>query len=110
MGLLAGCAKSLVDNKEDSTDENQSEEYSYEFSNNGCKTGAHDFNSLEDLCKGLQDDSLNNNCAYSMRRDLFEAQCSGNFSTFNLVETEESELENEPSSEYTETPEESLEL
>ncbi len=54
----------------------------YQFTYNGCDTGKKEF-SAEDktevrkaLCDGLQNDKLNNGCAYSLRYNHFQSQCS----------------------------------
>lgn len=54
-----------------------SENFQYEYEVNGCKTGAHSFDSKQSYCEGLKDDSLNNGCAYSIRKEEFRRQCSG---------------------------------
>lgn len=41
--------------------------YTYSYEQNGCKTESHSFSSLDAMCKGLIDDSLNKGCARSMR-------------------------------------------
>jgi transposase-like protein len=57
---------------------------SFEFEINGCKTGKHVFNSRDELCKGLQNNTLNNNCAVDMRADFFQTNCpSQTFTTFD---------------------------
>lgn len=57
--------------------QNNSEEFSYEFDVNGCSTGKHTFNSRDAYCKALADEALNNGCAYSLRKQTFEANCPG---------------------------------
>jgi hypothetical protein len=57
--------------------EEKEEKYSYDFSENGCKTEKHEFGSVPALCDGLQDESLNHSCASSMRRSMFEKSCPG---------------------------------
>lgn len=54
-----------------------SEEFTYEFEENGCNTGKHTFNSRDAYCKALADHDLNNGCAYSLRKQAFEANCPG---------------------------------
>ncbi len=43
------------------------EAYSYEFDENGCKTHKQSSNSVEGICRKLEDHALNNYCAYGMR-------------------------------------------
>ena len=58
-------------------------DYSYDYTVNGCATGNHHFSSVEELCKGLQDDKLNNDCAYGFREQKFkQSGCSGEFTSF----------------------------
>lgn len=71
---LVACAK-----------ENKSESHrnSYELSENGCSTGAHEFSSGSDedtqrqICSALQDEELNKGCAQDLRRIQFEETCPG---------------------------------
>lgn len=53
--------------------------FQYEFTINGCGTGKQTFNSSENLCIGLQNNTLNNNCALSLRESYFKSNCSGEF-------------------------------
>jgi hypothetical protein len=56
----------------------------YELSENGCSTGRHSFNSFADLCVGLQNNTINNDCALNLRADHFRRNCSGQtFSPFD---------------------------
>jgi hypothetical protein len=52
------------------------ESYSYELSESvngvGCTTGKQTFSSRRELCEGLKNDGLNQNCALSSRQELFE--------------------------------------
>jgi hypothetical protein len=56
---------------------------SYQFISNGCDTGKREFTGEDKtqvrnaLCMGLQSDSLNNWCAYSLRYKHFQLKCSG---------------------------------
>lgn len=65
---LAACSQSS---------ESKKEVLSYEFEVNSCKTGRHEFSSQQDLCQGLQNETLNKGCALAMRESYFAAQCSG---------------------------------
>ena len=56
------------------------QQYTYDLNVNGCATGSHSFNSLNDYCDGLEDNSLNNGCAQNERGNLFTAKCPGVFS------------------------------
>lgn len=61
----------------------KNESLSYSLSVNGCETGSHSFASLSDYCTGLQNNTLNNNCAQTSRESLFNQKCSGTFSPFS---------------------------
>jgi hypothetical protein len=53
----------------------------YEFTENGCKTGSHSFDSRDSYCRALQDSALNRGCAGVLRAKAFEeAECPGRFS------------------------------
>jgi hypothetical protein len=58
----------------------KSQSLSYDLSENNCDTGNHSFSSAGDYCNGLQNDSLNNGCALSLRQAQFQTDCPG--STF----------------------------
>ena len=60
---------------ESSSVENKSESFAYSYSVNGCETGKQSFNSLNDYCKGLADDALNNFCASNLRCQTFTNRC-----------------------------------
>ena len=62
-----------------SKDDTTTTSLSYDFTENGCKTGSHTFSSLAELCTGLQTDALNNGCALGLRQDEFKGRCSGTF-------------------------------
>ncbi|MBI1860444.1 MAG: hypothetical protein HYR96_05965 [Deltaproteobacteria bacterium] len=54
--------------------------FKYEYEYNACNTGEHTFSSLDELCSALQSDSVNNDCALSLRKEGFKAwSCSGSF-------------------------------
>jgi len=55
----------------------QSQNYTYNLSENGCSTGEHTFSSNESMCDGLRDDSLNNYCATNLRYLKFQSDCPG---------------------------------
>jgi hypothetical protein len=65
-----------------SDDNKKTEDYSYEYSENGRETGKQTFNSLEELCLGLQNEELNSGNARSLRKAAFESKCSGTFTPF----------------------------
>ena len=70
--VLTGCGVDLI--------EDESEQYSYELSQNGCSTGFHAFNSKQALCDALKRQDLNQFCAESLREDMYHNQsCSGPF-------------------------------
>lgn len=52
-----------------------SSSYSYQFVENGCDTGKHQFPSLAEYCNALKDNSLNNGCAYRMRMETYKQKC-----------------------------------
>ena len=60
--LLAGCG------------DNKSEDFSYNYTVNGCSTGEQSFGSKEALCNGLADDERNNGCAGARRCEEFNNQ------------------------------------
>jgi hypothetical protein len=63
--------------------EDQLQNYSYELSENGCSTGKQTFATKDDMCIGLKNNALNNNCAYSSRQSYFTGQsCTGSFTVF----------------------------
>jgi hypothetical protein len=43
---------------------------------NGCSTGTQVFSSIEDMCNGLQNNTLNNNCSLELREDFFKKNCT----------------------------------
>lgn len=47
------------------------EAYSYDFEENGCKTQKQSSNSVQGICRKLEDHALNNYCAYGMRSAEF---------------------------------------
>jgi hypothetical protein len=58
----------------------QSEEYTYQLSENGCDTGKHTFRSKSAYCDGLRNSDLNRGCASYLRRMTFtNAGCPGSF-------------------------------
>ena len=81
--LTAGCGVDVKTGESSGINaSSKSESWVYSLEENGCKTGSHQFNSLNEECSGLQNNSLNNNCAYSLRKMTFEsAKCPGTFTT-----------------------------
>ncbi len=59
--LLSQCAK---------------ETFKYQYAENGCDTGEHDFASLEEYCRGLRDEDLNRGCAPGLRQSAYQNRCS----------------------------------
>lgn len=51
--------------------------FTYTLEDNGCSTGTQVFSTIEDMCKGLQNNTLNNNCALEVREDFFKKNCTG---------------------------------
>lgn len=49
--------------------------FSYDFTDNGCHTGKHEFSTVEEMCAALKNDALNKNCAHYMRKLHYEAHC-----------------------------------
>jgi len=68
MGLVAGCV-SLSSCSE--------KEFKYNYTENGCSTDDHEFDSKDEYCDGLKDDGLNKGCAVGMRKDAFSRDCQG---------------------------------
>lgn len=55
----------------------------YDYVENGCDTQKQSFSSYSDLCKGLENSSLNHGCAIDLRQQAFSQQCPGQtFSSF----------------------------
>lgn len=63
--LLASCGKK--------------EKFSYDFTENECKTGEHKADSKDDHCSNLKNNSLNNGCAEKLRKDEYERQGCGSW-------------------------------
>jgi hypothetical protein len=60
------------------------ESLSYEYTENDCPTGKHEFSSKEELCAGLKDYKLNSGCAGSLRLDAWKREgCPGDFKEVN---------------------------
>lgn len=53
------------------------ETFTYNLESNNCSTGAQVFSTVEQMCQGLQDNTLNNNCALELREDFFAKNCAG---------------------------------
>jgi hypothetical protein len=55
-------------------------QYQMSDSTANCQTGEHQFESLAEMCTGLESNSLNNNCALNSRTANFaQAGCAGSF-------------------------------
>lgn len=56
---------------------------SYDFTENGCNTGKHEFfgasveESQKSLCEALQNEYLNKRCAQNLRYQMFKQKCQG---------------------------------
>lgn len=60
------------------------ETYSYTLEANGCSTETQTFSTLAEMCKALQNNTLNNNCALELREDFFAKNCgSSEFVAFD---------------------------
>jgi hypothetical protein len=57
----------------------KNEKFSYELTENGCPTGAHEYSSKSEYCAALRDDRTNNYCARSLREERYKADCGGDF-------------------------------
>lgn len=54
--------------------------YVYSLNDDDCKTGEHQFETMNALCEGLKSQSLNKECAEDLRATLFlEYNCEGLF-------------------------------
>ena len=51
--------------------DSKNDKYSYHFVHNNCDTKKHSFNTKQEMCEALLDNSLNNGCALSMRQDEY---------------------------------------
>jgi hypothetical protein len=72
-------------NPRDRWSENGSFSYDFDFSFNGsrCQT-KKSFGNKADYCVGLQDQALNNSCALSARKSLYERECGNDFQEVNF--------------------------
>lgn len=58
----------------------ETEDYTYELNEKNCTTGLKSFQTFYETCDALKNDELNNNCAFSKRKKLFETSyCPGEF-------------------------------
>jgi hypothetical protein len=65
-GLLSGGCGTSVETK--------SEEFTYSYNINGCKT-VQTFKSQAEYCRGLRDEDLNHGCAQEVREAAFRSKC-----------------------------------
>jgi hypothetical protein len=56
-----------------------SDSKNYDFTENGCDTQSHTFDSQGSYCAGLESNSLNNGCALDLRQAAYQRDCSGAF-------------------------------
>ena len=70
VALTYGCGFSL--GKESNS---SAEKWSYQFTENGCDTGQHEYNKKEDYCLALRDEGANRGCAPSMRGEASKKDC-----------------------------------
>ena len=68
--ILVGCNTKL-------NSSSSSEEYVYQFNDNGCDTGRKSFSSQGDMCSALKNDAANGFCARDLRSARFRQDCSG---------------------------------
>lgn len=52
------------------------ENWKYQYSENGCDTGVHQFPDKASYCDGLKDEETNNGCAASIRKKMYEQNCT----------------------------------
>ncbi len=64
-----------VDLKDGVVVKNESQNLSYNLSENGCSTELQQYSSFASMCEGLKNESRNNFCAYNLRRAKYEAEC-----------------------------------
>jgi hypothetical protein len=96
MFMSAGCGSSGNDNKGGGTASVDSESpcktrsanaqdwstyLRYDYNQNGCDSGTHEFNSSSAYCSALADDATNNNCAHDARMTDYASQCTGTTGT-----------------------------
>ena len=53
-----------------------SEDYTYQYNENGCETGKHEFDSKESYCNGLKNEDINHGCASSIREKTYKSNCT----------------------------------
>ncbi len=70
---LVACSKSGEPSK--NAEETHEFSGSYQFEENGCATGPHEYRSLEQYCIQLIDESLNKGCALQTRLTEFQLRC-----------------------------------
>ncbi len=59
--------------------------YDFDYTYNGARCVAkQDFNSEAKYCLGLQDQTLNQSCALSLRKDSYESECGKDFQEINF--------------------------
>ena len=64
--------------------ESNEAKYSYNLTNNGCPTKEQTFSSFDSYCAGLKNETLNEGCARTMRREIYNnAKCPGDFDSGN---------------------------
>ena len=71
--MIGSCGKEKTIRKFKS--EAMPEAYSYFFREDDCDTGEQIFYRLEDACKGILNDELNNYCALEERLELYRSSC-----------------------------------
>lgn len=74
--VLSACSAEVAGHKVIDTGGQSKEDYSYEYTENGCPTQKQTFKSRNDYCNGLKDDQRNHYCARGLRYEAFKANCS----------------------------------
>lgn len=72
---LSACSLEVAGHKVLDGGDNKTTALSYDFTENGCATGKHEFSSQDDYCNGLKNDSLNKYCAINLRYNAFKQTC-----------------------------------
>jgi hypothetical protein len=82
----------LTDQLNQVTKITSSQAVSYEFTIGSCSTGERSYDSYDKLCIGLQNNTINKNCAIDLRKNFFKRYCQGTFSAFDDLKTDKTNL------------------
>lgn len=77
IGALALLATACGDDFDDEEYYDENISLSYNFDENGCRTGKHAFDSRQAYCAALSNDGLNRGCANTLRYQTFRQNCRG---------------------------------